>query len=387
MPNNRINDESSDRAYFTITPRIVWALAEDTQEYTLWCVIKDIAGEAGECFLSTSDLALLAMQSAGSVSMRRKRLLNKGLLHGELRRDPGYPQQVWHLSIPDLWTANLDLAQELRSLRARIAYKADQKEPSPGEGLREPSRGEGGIAPGEGGIAPGETKKNHKEDPKGEHAPRRVAHGRAERAALAQDQELVERTGMRASRDRFAGEIAEITLEPDETLVQCPVCQDFAREWPRTQKARSSGDTLRCGCGAFWIVHAWRGERRFTYKHPNLPDDSWTVHFDDVKSTRVNDLPCSDADLAALLERWDDDRALYLSKLDWLGEQDWARAKRYAIISRANAAFDTTQTRRAARAASDHVSEEDLVKAREQSEASTRDEIAADVAAFYGSKS
>lgn len=143
---NKVQDESNDKNYFTLTPRIVWAKCSDPYEFTLWSVIKGIAGDDGECYLSTPDLAKLSMMSSGKVSQCRKSLINKGLLEGDLRRDPGYPQPVWHLSIPDLWPENIASSLAMPSLRERIDFKARQKEPSPGER----------------GITPGETKKIHK---------------------------------------------------------------------------------------------------------------------------------------------------------------------------------------------------------------------------------
>src|SRR5512134_1814620 len=92
----RVKDESDDRKYFTITPRLVWALSRNCYDYTLWNVIKDIAGDR-ECILSREDMAALAMMSTGQVSDSRKHLFSVGVLRGELRRDPGYPQPVWHL--------------------------------------------------------------------------------------------------------------------------------------------------------------------------------------------------------------------------------------------------------------------------------------------------
>lgn len=86
---NAITDNSEDGKYFTITPRLVWVLSRDPYDYTLWGVIKDIAGKKGECYLSTPDLATLAMMSEGKVSTSRAYLIEKGLLKGQIKRDPG----------------------------------------------------------------------------------------------------------------------------------------------------------------------------------------------------------------------------------------------------------------------------------------------------------
>jgi hypothetical protein len=166
----KAKDGSRDRLYFIISPRLVWALCEDSEELALWIVIKDIAGEDGECILSREDLALLAMQSTGSVSIRRDRLIRKKLLEGELRRDPGYPQSVWHLRIPDFWEANIRWARMYPKLSERVSFKRaqfeniraerrDKKESSLSDGYKESSLSDGGGLLGDGGRIPGDAKK------------------------------------------------------------------------------------------------------------------------------------------------------------------------------------------------------------------------------------
>lgn len=178
MTDTRIIDQSGDKDFFVITPQIVWAIARDPYDYTLWNVIKMIAGDKGECILSTDDLAALAMMSAGKVSDCRKYLIEQGVLEGEFRQDPGYPQPVWHLTIPNLWKMNVEWREKNSSLKARIAMKKEQR-----QGLKaqrsakkqakhnslhqmKPSPGEGGVTPDEGGVTPDETKKNQQEEPK-----------------------------------------------------------------------------------------------------------------------------------------------------------------------------------------------------------------------------
>lgn len=164
---NKIQDDSSDRKYFIITPQIVWAQCRDPYDFTLWNVVKMVTAEKGECFLSTEDLAYLSMMSMGKVSECRKYLISVGLLAGELRKDPDYPQPVWHLRIPDLWPKNVEWRQKFDSLKQRVAYKANEKVLH----LMKPSPGEGGISPSEGGTSPGETKKNQKNNQKKNPAP------------------------------------------------------------------------------------------------------------------------------------------------------------------------------------------------------------------------
>ena len=159
---NELVNEGADHKYFVIIPQIVWALAHDTYDLALWYVVKMIAGDAGECYVTTRDLATLAMMSTGKVTECRRRLLKNGLLAGKMRRDPGYPQPVWHLVIPDLWKRNVQWRAELGD---RLAARIECKKSLHQVNTQERSPGEQGTSPGEQGTSPGETKENHKEKP------------------------------------------------------------------------------------------------------------------------------------------------------------------------------------------------------------------------------
>ncbi len=181
----KVRDESADQKYFTITPRLVWALARNPFDYTLWSTIKSIAGENGECFLSTADLASLAMMSVGQVHDSRQYWTNCGMLKGEKRRDPGYQQEVWHISIPNTWKTNIEWSEQMPSLKDRVVFKRKQREELSTERKRrkkalhqvKPSPGERQPSSGEGNPSPGELKniqvKNNQEEPLGADAPER----------------------------------------------------------------------------------------------------------------------------------------------------------------------------------------------------------------------
>ena len=156
--NNTIKNRSNDAGYFIMTPRVAFYVAADPFQFALCSAIRDIAGESGECFISTEDLATLSMMSTGKVSQCRKALMEKGLIEGEFKRDPGYPQPVWHLSIPDLWPRNTRWCLNKTSILSRLEWRREQKEPSCSEGLEmeEPSPHEGGVSPHEGGVSPHE---------------------------------------------------------------------------------------------------------------------------------------------------------------------------------------------------------------------------------------
>ena len=118
----------TERDYFILIPQLVLATCENVHQFMLWTVIKMVAGEDGVCILGTRDLATLAMLGAGTVHQARLDLIRLGLIEGRLHRDPGYPNEVWHLAIPDLWAANRDWREQHHPLRERIELKREQRE-------------------------------------------------------------------------------------------------------------------------------------------------------------------------------------------------------------------------------------------------------------------
>lgn len=121
---NKVTDKSNSKSYFNQVPQIVWALSRSPQDYTLWNVIYMIAGEDGECYLGTEDLAELAMMSVGKVSDCREYLLAVGLLEGERKKVNGSQNTVWHLSIPDIWEENMRWRKTIDSLKDRVKFKS-----------------------------------------------------------------------------------------------------------------------------------------------------------------------------------------------------------------------------------------------------------------------
>lgn len=124
-----IEDNSSDRKYFVMAPRVVWAFSRNSYDYIFWCVVKDIAGESGECYIGIRDLAKLAKMSKTQAGRARDWLLRAGLLEGEVRKDPGY-NAVWHLRVPDLWMWNVDWCKRHPTIAARLAFEISQSVPA-----------------------------------------------------------------------------------------------------------------------------------------------------------------------------------------------------------------------------------------------------------------
>ena len=184
---NQLTDTGAEHKYFSQVPRIVWAKSRNVYDMVLWTVIRDIAGENGECYVPTADLAKLAMMSVGILVESRHYLLKEGLLTGELRRDPEYPLPVWHITIPDLWPQTIAWATEHNTIASRIAAKelsakADEerkakkrrkakarKERSPGETMRSFHGVKQPPTRGEQPPTRGEKKEEPEEEPKQQH--------------------------------------------------------------------------------------------------------------------------------------------------------------------------------------------------------------------------
>lgn len=109
------------------------------------------------------------------------------MLFGDLRKDPGYPQAVWHLSIPNVWAVNIEWATKFTSLKDRVQFKREQAasvreerqkaredaqkaEKQAEESIHtvKASPGEGIHSPGEPEHSPGELKNIHKNNQKEE---------------------------------------------------------------------------------------------------------------------------------------------------------------------------------------------------------------------------
>lgn len=158
----KVSDKSNDRRYFNITPRIVKALCRNPYDLALWETIREIAGEDGQCYITNEDLAVLSMMSTGQSSYSRSYLIDSGLLIGEFIRDPGYPQRVWHLSIPDLWQMNIEWCKKYPTIEARVIQKKEQKKTLHWvKRLKVPSPSEGKASPSE---AKKNTRKNNQDD-------------------------------------------------------------------------------------------------------------------------------------------------------------------------------------------------------------------------------
>lgn len=403
----RVEDHSDDRQYFTMVPRIVHTRCTDVYQLSLWFTIKSIAGEAGECYLATPDLAALAMMSSGKASEARQQLLDAGLLTGELRRDPGYPHAVWHLKIPNLWRINLQQAEDMPSLKDRIAHKAWQKESLH---LVKASPGENILSPGENILPPGETKKIHVVNPEGDPLPPTAEIHTAtafDRATHIQplaptwskheprkemtitivpcepgantNLQLIKQRDAESSGDpildiisqvrsedalSFQGsffsvdppgatavEVFELYTDPGDTSITCPC--DQVNEWPPGQDRRRKAPALTCsGCSGLFIVHGYaKGDesRPQTYRHPNIPEATWTVTFAGF-GPGLHNIPTGVQDARKLWNCDKRDAGRLQDKVRWVAEQKlWRVWPKTSIVARIVKAWETSSDNTAVR--------------------------------------
>lgn len=126
----KVTDNSGDPKYFVQIPRIVWAYARDPYDLMFYSVIKDIAGEHGQCYLSVPTIAALCKMSAGKVQDCRDYWIKVGFIQGEIKQDPGY-NPVWHLTISNIWERNRFWAESYTSLEDRVEFAVNQEGSKP----------------------------------------------------------------------------------------------------------------------------------------------------------------------------------------------------------------------------------------------------------------
>ena len=150
MTQMRFLDKSEDRRYFTIIPNLLWAeeLGLSVPDFKLYATIKKVAGEGGECFMSTRTLAKVTRISTGAVSGGKRRLAVAGLIRIVTHPRGHGGQPIDHITIVDIWQRNVE-------------HFVLGKERSPGEHLEESVHGvnTSGVerSPGEHKRSCGET--------------------------------------------------------------------------------------------------------------------------------------------------------------------------------------------------------------------------------------
>ena len=113
--------------FYVRVPRIVYMYARDPYDLAFYIVVKDIAGESGECYVTTPDIAALCSMSTGKAISAREYWIKLGFIIGELKQDAGFAS-VWHLAIADIWERNRHWANGHRSIDSRIQFKTNGSE-------------------------------------------------------------------------------------------------------------------------------------------------------------------------------------------------------------------------------------------------------------------
>lgn len=101
-----VRDASSDRKYFTMLPNFVTEIGLSPFALALYVRLKRRAGEAGECFENTRNLALGCGMSAGQVTKAKRELAEAGLIH--IATEPGkHGGRAFHvITVTDIWARN-----------------------------------------------------------------------------------------------------------------------------------------------------------------------------------------------------------------------------------------------------------------------------------------
>ena len=103
-------NKSNDRKYFTIIPNILWTedLGLSAHDLILYATIKKVAGDAGQCFMSTRRLAQEARMSVGQVSKSKQKLVSADLIEiiTKRRNAKGWP--IDHITVTDIWKRNIE---------------------------------------------------------------------------------------------------------------------------------------------------------------------------------------------------------------------------------------------------------------------------------------
>lgn len=109
MSNNLITEEKNERVYFSMIPNMICELGLSVYAMALYVRLKRRAGETGECWESTRNLAAGCRMSTKKVGEAKRELEAAGLIkiktaegiHG------GRPYHV--ITIVDVWQRNLEL--------------------------------------------------------------------------------------------------------------------------------------------------------------------------------------------------------------------------------------------------------------------------------------
>lgn len=110
-----VRDDGDMHRYRTEVPNIVFRLGLTPFELALYCLLKQTAGDSGECWKSTATLAKETGMSAGMVSKAkeglqnaRAELGNKPLIHVREQDNVNGGRARHFITLTDVWPENMD---------------------------------------------------------------------------------------------------------------------------------------------------------------------------------------------------------------------------------------------------------------------------------------
>jgi len=214
-----------DRTYlhkfYTEIPHLAHFLCNTPFELALYHSLRMVAGETGECWLSTRKLAALSRMGTATVSRCRQKLIEYGLIEGDMYQDEslGHGQAVWHITIPDIWEKNLKWREAHNSLNERIEL-IEARTIVANAGVPERNTG---VPQGNRGVPEVVTKKNQP----------RTTHVRSAAVAApvhsGKHDDPVPGIPVYDQGDRWGYVVQQV--EYNEQEFRCPICEE-SQPWP-----------------------------------------------------------------------------------------------------------------------------------------------------------
>jgi hypothetical protein len=128
---NQLTDKSGDRKYYAMIPHLIYELGLSAKAIVLYCYIKRVVGECGECWQSTRTIAKKLKMSMGSVSKAKNELAAikypvQLIDIQEVKSSRGKPSH--HITILDIWQFNEEYFGGAKTPEmANLTYELHQK--------------------------------------------------------------------------------------------------------------------------------------------------------------------------------------------------------------------------------------------------------------------
>jgi DNA-binding MarR family transcriptional regulator len=130
-----VKEQRREYTWHTRIPNIVDEMDLSPFEFRLYHHLKRVAGDDGQCYKNTGNLAKECKMSTGAVSNAKKVLIEKGLIKIEIRNAGG--RDYHHITIIDIWDKNYQRFLELKA-KSSSHDESEPKPRSPSEPARSP---------------------------------------------------------------------------------------------------------------------------------------------------------------------------------------------------------------------------------------------------------